>query len=178
VRGEYDLDTLARILLYIAKRFTGIIVFILVVLLVISISYDCSNIFITLNEGLNARADVVFGNKEITSLNKFFTPSFLSSDPMLVTNPYEEYVINDYDYRLKVVKWWAWPWSNTGKATIQEIVPKIRGELRDRDDDEEPTNPPKWQNGEKVIILKKSYGNWRIDNIVFKKSLDKFTNKK
>jgi hypothetical protein len=163
------LNILLRFLQYIAKKTIVIAIIICLVVLAAFIAYDCANIYIVLNEGMVNRASAILDDQETIVLNKFFTQGYLSVDPLLNNNSYEQFIIQDYNLQVRVKSLWAWPWDNHAKAVIEESIPDIKA--KPKDDEEGPKTPPPWQNGEKVVLLKKDAGQWKIDRIIFKKPL-------
>lgn len=71
--------------------------------------------------------------------------------------------------RVKVKQIWVWPWNDEAKVTIEEVIKDIKAVPKD--DGEENLSIPEWENGEKLIIMKKN-GRWRIDEVMLKKSID------
>jgi len=134
------------------------------------IAYDCANIYIVVTEGMAQRAAVALGREENIVLNKFFTRTYLSADPLLNNNEYERFIVQDYNFRLRVKWLWAWPWNDTAKIVIEESISRIVAKPRDKE--QEIKTPPPWQNGEKIVLLQKSGGQWKINRIIFKKPLE------
>lgn len=171
-----------KLLTYFTKRLTTITLIIIILFMITFIAYDCANIYVILEEGMDMRAETVLTGEEAPLLDKFFTQSFIGSDKLLNSDMYEDFIISEYDYKIKVKKVWAWPWSRRAKATIQEIVFDISGEfspqedVEDTDDEEEtPSVPiPEWENGEKIVELRKMNHRWIIDKVTMERSLEKF----
>ncbi|MBM7582245.1 hypothetical protein JOD02_001102 [Caldicoprobacter guelmensis] len=118
---------------------------------------------------MTQRAAAILEEQKNVSLNKFFTSSYLSSDPLLNNNQYENFIIQDYNLRLRIKWLWAWPWNDSARVVVEEEIPKIVA--KPKSDDQEVKIPPPWQNGEKVILLQKRAGLWKIDGIIFKAPL-------
>lgn len=160
------MDTFIKLLLYFVKKLTALVIIVTLVVLAAFIAYDCANIFIILNEGMVHRASVILQKEEPADLQKFFTSSYLSADPALSSNVYEGYAIQDYDLQIKIKWLWAWPWNDYARATIEEVIPRI--EVASSQEDGEVATPHPWNNGEKLVMLKKNKGRWKIDRIIFK----------
>jgi len=185
------LETGTKLLTYITRRLITVFLIIIILLMSTFIAYDCANIYVILEEGMSMRAESVLTDNEVSSLEHFFTQHFLSTDELLQNNKYGEYIITDYDYKIKIKKVWAWPWSTRANATIQEIVSDISGDMRitedeldeldaedELDENENANNGessvPEWENGEKLVRLKKVNGRWLIDEVILERPLEKF----
>lgn len=163
------MSVMLKFMQYIVKKFIIIAILIWLIVLVSFTAYDCANIYIVVTEGMTQRAVAILEGQENVSLNKFFTSSYLSSDPLLNNNQYENFIIQDYNLRLRIKWLWAWPWNDSARVVVEEEIPKIVA--KPRSEDQEVKTPPPWQNGEKVILLQKRAGLWKIDGIIFKTPL-------
>jgi hypothetical protein len=157
------LNTLLRLLYYILTRLTALAVIIILIILAAFIGFDWANINVIVNEGLTERAEVVLTDQEPTELNKFYTQEYLDRDPLLSINPYENFIINDYDHRIKIKKLWVWPWQNETRVIVEEVITGIDGSTKNEDSDEKTV--PTWENGEKILVMEKD-GRWRISNVI------------
>lgn len=164
-----------RILVYLTKKITIFVVVGLFLMLVTFTAYDCANVYMVLNEGLGERASVILNNEEADPLNNFFTQGFIRFDTILENNPYEGYIIQDYDHHVKIKWLWVWPWRTSTRVTIAETTPTIIGrriESSEQNGEEGlKKTPPSWENGEKQVFMKKINGQWKIDRIVMKKPI-------
>lgn len=163
------MNIMLKFMQYLAKKLIAIAILIWLAVLVTFTAYDCANIYIVVTEGMAQRASAVLDGRENVVLNKFFTSSYLNSDPLLNNNQYEDFIIQDYNYKLHIKWLWAWPWSDSARVVIEEEIPKIVA--KPRSEDQEIKTPPSWQNGEKIILLQKRAGLWKIDGVIFKKPL-------
>ena len=157
------MNTLLRLLYYILTRLTALAVIIILIILAAFIGFDWANINVIVNEGLTERAEVVLTDQEPTELNKFYTQEYLDRDPLLSINPYENFIINDYDHRIKIKKLWVWPWQNETRVIVEEVITGIDGSTKNEDSDEKTV--PTWENGEKILVMEKD-GRWRISNVI------------
>ena len=66
--------------------------------------YDYANIYVSVNEGIARRAEVVLKEGDYTSLSKFYTQGYLEKDSLLSNNPFKSFVVVNYDMRIKVKK--------------------------------------------------------------------------
>lgn len=167
------MGTGTKLLTYFTKRLTTILLVVIILFMATFIAYDCANIYVILEEGMEMRADAVLTGEEMPLLDKFFTQNFINSDHLLNSGAYEDYMIVEYDYKIKMKKVWAWPWSRKAEATIQEVVSDISGELKDKENTSEALIP-KWENGEKTVKLKKVSRRWTIDEVIMERPLEKF----
>lgn len=159
-----------KLVQYLIKRVMALVVLVLLAVLVTFTAYDCANIYIVVTEGLTQRVDAVMNNHENVSLNKFFSTAFLNSDPVLNNNAYSDFIIQDYRLQLSVKKLWVWPWENSTRVVVEEVVSNIAATPIEKDQSEK--TPPSWQNGEKIILLERKSGLWKISGIIFKKPME------
>ncbi len=167
--GCWFLNIMLKFMQYLAKKLIAIAILIWLAILVTFTAYDWANIYIVVTEGMTQRATAVLDGQENIVLNKFFTSSYLNSDPLLNNNQYEDFIIQDYNLKLRIKWLWVWPWSDSARVVIEEEIPKIVA--KPRSENQEIKTPPSWQNGEKIILLQKRAGLWKIDGIIFKKPL-------
>ena len=152
-----------RFMLYSIRQLTAIVVIIVLIMFAAFMGYDYANIYVSVNEGITQRAEVVLKEGDYTNLSKFYTQEYLELDSLLSNNPYRPFIVTNYDMRVKVKKISVWPWNNVAKVTIEEVVKGINA--APKDSDEENLTIPEWENGEKLIIMEKS-GRWRIKDII------------
>lgn len=164
------MDIVLKFVQYLTKRVVVVLILMLLTVVVTFTAYDCANVYIVVTEGLTQRVNAVMNNYENISLNKFFSSSFLNSDPLLNNNEYKNFIVQNYKFQLRVKKLWVWPWENSTRVVVEEIVSDIKA--LPIEDDQSLKTPPRWQNGEKVILLEKKAGLWKIEKIIFKKSLE------
>jgi len=164
------LNTLLRFVQYLAKRVIILAIIISLAVLAAFIAYDCANIYIVITEGMTLRATAILEGQENIVLNKFFTQSYLNADPLMNNNVYEDFIIQDYNIKMRVKWLWAWPWEDKVKVVIEESIPKIVG--KPKDDEQAAKTPPAWQNGEKIVLLEKIDSYWKIAGVIFKSYLD------
>jgi len=150
-------------MLYSIRQLTAIVVIIVLIMFAAFMGYDYANIYVSVNEGITQRAEVVLKEGDYTNLSKFYTQEYLELDSLLSNNPYRPFIVTNYDMRVKVKKISVWPWNNVAKVTIEEVVKGINA--APKDSDEENLTIPEWENGEKLIIMEKS-GRWRIKDII------------
>lgn len=156
-------------MLYLVKRLTVIVAIAVLIMLATFMGYDYANIYVTVNEGIAQRAQVILQEGDYTTLGKFYTQEYLEKDSLLSNNPYKSYIVTDYDLRVKVKQIWVWPWNDEAKVTIEEMIKDIKAVPKD--DGEENLSVSEWESGEKLIIMKKN-GRWRIDDVILKKTID------
>lgn len=152
-----------RFVLYFIRKLTAIVVIIVLIMFAAFMGYDYANIYVSVNEGIARRAEVVLKEGDYTSLSKFYTQGYLEKDSLLSNNPFKSFVVVNYDMRIKVKKISVWPWNDVAKVTIEEVVKDINAVPKDSE--EEDLTIPQWENAEKLITMKKN-GRWRIDDMV------------
>jgi len=189
-----------RLLSYMVRKLSALVAIALLVVLGTFIAYDMANIYVVVNDGMSQRASIILDEKDPSELNKYFTLKYLNSDSLFYSEKYKDYIIQDFDYKLVVKRLWVWPWQSRTRMLVEEYIPEdswkfsITDELRETlmaeqfpegDDEQEADggeseqekpklkiDPPVWQNGEKILELRKVDGQWKIDRIVFVKPVD------
>ena len=158
-----------RFMLYSIRQLTAIVVIIVLIMFAAFMGYDYANIYISVNEGISQKAEVILKEGDYTTLSKFYTQEYLERDSLLSNNPYRSFIVTNYDIRVKVKKISVWPWNNVAKETIEEVVKGINA--APKDSEEESLTIPQWENGEKLVIMKKN-GRWRIDDIIITRPIE------
>lgn len=130
-----------------------------------------SFIRILVQSGLDMRASVLFGLSGPNELDKYFTISCLSEDPIWQDNPYMPYDVTSFDSELLIEKISSWPWQETAEVKVLHDVTRIDGYKRlSAQTPEELKNPdkipaPDWKGGEYKISLVKREQSWLIARI-------------
>ena len=145
-----------------------IVVIIVLVMFAAFMGYDYANIYVTVNEGISQRAQVILGEGDYTSLSKFYTQECLEKDSLIANNYYKSFIVTNYDLRVKVRKISVWPWDDEAKVIVEEVIKEINA--FPKDSGEGNVAIPRWENAEKQIILKKN-GRWRIDDVTSIKAI-------
>lgn len=97
-----------------------------------------ANIYVVVNDGLTQRAQTIIGRQDPSDLNRFFTLKYLNSDPLFNSDQYRDYLIQDFDYEVKIKKMWVWPWQTRTSVVVEEYIPEsswkftITDEMRER----------------------------------------------
>jgi hypothetical protein len=191
-----------RLLSYMVRKLSALVAIVLLVVLGAFIAYDMANIYVVVNDGMSQRASIILDEKDPSELNKYFTLKYLNSDPLFYSEKYRDYIIQDYDFKLVMKRLWVWPWQSHTRLLVEEYIPEdswkfsITDELREvlmeeqnqdseqgqeenggesgqKEKPELKIAPPVWQNGEKIIEMRKVDGQWKIDRIVFVRPLNK-----
>lgn len=177
VAGGRTVKYLRRFLWFITSRLFWITVLSGVLIVTFYLAMNVTNIYILLQDGLDARAGVVLVQKDPSELNKFFVRKFLEQDRLLQVgmsdkSVYAAYDIRGYEHSTKIESIWAWPWDSVGSAVITEDVPKIDGKVKSSQHDamvaargEEAVNPPKWQAARYKVTLVRDQGQWKISSM-------------
>ena len=168
---------LKRLLDFIASRM--LIITVVCALLIISfyLAMNTANIWVLIDDGLDARAGVVLMGEDASKLTSYFKPEFIAQDPVLQvglsdTSPYRDYEIRGYDHRVKMVSVWSWPWENVARAEVIESIPAIDGTIRSSkreaalaEGGEERLFPPAWTSSRYRVTLVRTAGKWLISNL-------------
>lgn len=141
------------------------------------LAMNTTNIWVLIDDGLDARAGVVLMGEDAADLSKYFRTEFLDQDPVLQVglsdaSPYKDYEIRGYDHRVQMVRVWAWPWESVARAEIVESIPAIDGAIRASRREaalaaggESRLSPPKWATSRYRVTLVRSAGQWKISNL-------------
>ena len=152
-----------RFVLYFIRKLTAAVVIIVLIMFAAFMGYDYANIYVNVKEGISQRAEVILKEGDYTILSKFYTQDYLEKDSMLSDNPYVSFIVTNYNTRVKIKKINVWPWNDVAKVVIEEVVKDINA--APKDSEEESLAIPQWENGEKLVVMKKN-GRWRIDRII------------
>ena len=162
---------LRRAMLFIATRLVIIVLCVSLLICAFYMAYSMGNAYILVTEGLEKRAEVCIYREGYTDLNKYFTVSFLNSDPVLAVSvseqsPYLPYTITGFEYELKVESLKAWPWNDVISCGITEYVTDITGTVKAAYSSNSGTTPPKWESGRYTVYLtKQTDGSWKISGL-------------
>jgi hypothetical protein len=157
---------------YIARSIWFITKIILVCVIVISlmvvgytVARDSANVYIITTDGMKVRAGVVLGTQDSTELYKYFTGTFVTSDDELNNSRYEEFLIRDFKYKLKIKSLWCNPWNGTADVVVIESIPDIDGEKPASAENEKPLPPPAWPRREFKLSFINLDDKWVIDSM-------------
>jgi hypothetical protein len=168
---------LRRFLWFITTRLFWVIVISGALIVSFYLAMNTANIYILLQDGLDARAGVVLVQKEPAELTKFFGSEFLHSDQLLRVgmsegSPYAHYDIRSYEHSLTLEWVWSWPWDQGARATVVEDVPRIDGKVKAARRDEviaargeDAVDPPRWQKARYNVTLARVNGQWKISGM-------------
>ena len=168
---------LRRFLSFIASRIFFLTVLSALLIMAFYLAMNTANIWVLLDDGLDARAGVVLMGEDEDILEKYFRTEFIAQDPVLQVgmgdaSPYQDYDIRGYDHRVRMVSVWSWPWENVARAEIVESIPAIDGTIRSSRREaalaaggEERLSPPKWTTSRYRATLVRSAGQWKISNL-------------
>lgn len=168
---------LKRFLNFIASRMFFLTVISALLIMSFYLAMNTANIWVLIDGGLDARAGVVLMGGDVTELEKYFRPEFLSQDPVLLvgtsdTSPYRDYEIRGYDHRVQMVSVWSWPWETVARAEVIESIPAIDGTILSSKRDaalaeggEERLSPPKWMTSRYRVTMVRTAGRWMISNL-------------
>jgi hypothetical protein len=132
------LNTGLKLMSYFVSKLTSIVIIILLVILAAFFAYDMANIYVVVNDGLSQRAETIINRQDPSDLNRFFTLKYLNSESLFYSDQYRDYLIQDYDYEMKIKKLWVWPWQSRTEIVVEEYIPEaswkfsITDEMRER----------------------------------------------
>ena len=163
---------LRRLLWFLASRMLVFTFCVSLVTLAFFMAFNTANIYVLIEDGMTARANMILKRESASSLDNYFRDEFLAEDDALqiglsADSPYLDYNITGYEHDVKVNWMWVWPWEDTATATIAETVSNIRG--RPVAEAQSLVNeglisaaPPSWQGGEYEVTMLRTGGRWRI----------------
>ena len=122
-----------------------------------------SNMYVIVTEGMELRADTVINNGSSSDLVQYFTEDFLNSDMALYAHPYENYLIDSFDYRYSIRSFSVLPWASTGSVGYEERIPTINGSAATEG---VPSSVPDWLPRNYVVTLVKVEGRWLISGLI------------
>ncbi len=166
-----------RFLEFIASRVA--IVTLVVALLVMSfyLAMNIANIYVMVDEGLDARAAVIMSGEGEEELSKYFRDEFLFQDAALqvglsAVSPYKDYEIRGYRHEIRLLSVWCWPWDTVARAEIEERIPAIDGTIRSSsraaalaEGGEARLSPPAWTPCRYRVTMVRTGGRWKISNL-------------
>lgn len=175
---------LKRFLNFIASRMFLLTVISALLIMSFYLAMNTANIWVLIDDGLDARAGVVLMGGDASELQKYFRAEFILQDPVLQvgtsdTSPYRDYEIRGYDHRVKMVSVWSWPWESVARAEVIESIPAIDGTIRASRREvalaaggEERLSPPKWTTCRYRVTLVRTAGRWKISNLQLLEQLE------
>lgn len=176
-KGAGALKYLRRFVWYLASRLLLICVVLGLMVVAFYYAMNMANIYVVLKDGMAYRAQVVMMEADESELSKYFMPSFLEQDQVLLAtkqgnSPYKDYNVRGIDHRLEMEWMWCWPWEDTARANIIERIPRIDGRAKGTTADAlvaaggaDALYPPDWQSASYRAVLVKENGQWRIRSL-------------
>ena len=116
---------------YFLRTFAAIVIVFAACVGITITALNISNIYIIATEGMNLREDKALRasleGKSLDELTEYFTVECIDADRPLYINPYKDYSITNFDYRLSVEGVYVLPWGKTGTIKLLERIPSITG---------------------------------------------------
>ncbi|MBQ7454848.1 MAG: hypothetical protein IJS53_00275 [Clostridia bacterium] len=154
---------LRKLVWFIASRL--FIVLLLLGILTVTFYYamNATNIYVIVKDGMARRAQVIMMDEPASSLDAYFSASWLERDELLRAaldgnGPYQNVQVTGFDHRITLQSVWCWPWDSIATATVIERIPAIDGRSVSG-------TVPAWQAARYTMVLSNESGNWRIRNI-------------
>lgn len=173
---------LRRFVWYLASRLLLICVVLGLMVVAFYYAMNMANIYVVLKDGMAYRAQVVMMEADESELTKYFMPSFLEQDQVLLAtkqgnSPYKDYNVRGIDHRLEMEWMWCWPWEDTARATVTERIPGIDGKMKSGVKDAAAAagvtdSVPRWQSTQYSVLLTRENGQWRIKNMSVARVID------
>jgi hypothetical protein len=156
--------------------FAKIAIAILVVISLMAVGYivarDVANVYIITTDGMKLRAGVALGTQDSSDLYKFFSGTSVADDDELKNGKYDEFVIRDFEYKLKVKSLWCNPWRKTAEVIVVESVVNIEGKSSSTAEEEEEVVIPEWPRREFKLSFINLDDKWLINEITVREYLD------
>lgn len=157
---------LIRLLWYILKYTVVAMLVIALFIVGFFVARDTTNVYVITTEGMELRASTILNVSDPNGLYKYFSSNYLAQDNALNTTIYDEFIIRDFKYKLKIETIWASPWEQKAYVQAIENLPEIDGEYPVKEDDETPKILPSWQRARYSIVLVNVEGSWLIDDVI------------
>ncbi len=136
------------------------------------VSRDIANVYIITTDGMKLRAGVALGTEDSGDLYKFFSGTFVANDAELSNGKYDNYVIRDFEYKIKLKSLWCNPWRKTAEVTFVENVKNISGVSSNTQEGDEEVEIPEWPRRELKISFINIEDKWLINDIVVREYLE------
>ena len=154
---------LRRLVWFIASRLFIILILIGILTVTFYYAMNATNIYVVIKDGMARRAQVIMMEEPVTSLDQYFTSSWIERDELLQSavngsGPYQNVRVTGFDHRISLSRVWSWPWEDSATATVTERIPSIDGRAVSG-------TVPAWQGGTYTMLLTRESGNWKIRNI-------------
>ncbi len=154
-----------RSLGFLAKKAVAVVLVISLMVVGYIIARDYANVYIITTDGMMMRAGVILGTEDSSQLFKFFSGTFVTSDDEFNNSRYNDYLIRDFEYNLKIKSLWCNPWNGTADVEVIESIPDIDGEKPTQNEDEKAVKPPDWQRRRFKLTFINTEGKWLINSI-------------
>ena len=165
---DKELKTLGYIIRsvwFVAKIVIAAVLVVALMIVGYIMARDFANVYIITTDGMKLRAGVIMGTEDSSDLYKFFSGTFVTNDSELSGTKYDEYLIRDFEYNLKVKSLWCKPWEKTAEVTVIESIPEIDGEKPAVTEGEEPVPPPEWPRRLFKLTFINQDDRWLINDI-------------
>ena len=158
---------------YFTRKWLIVMAVIIILLVIFVIAMQVMNGIVLTGEAMSARVNYVLApsQDDETTATQYFTQGYIDGRLKELKDVYEPYTVNNYVHTAKV-KWaFAWPWSVTMTARVEENVRNLSGELVSAEDviegadSELAETPPAWENGVYKVTMVKVDGKWKVSNI-------------
>ena len=168
-----------RLLWFLANRLMILLLLLAVITVVFYLSFNTTNIYILVKDGLYQRANVILraqdDTNEVNALRNFFRQEFLDGDDALriglsEQSPYRDYRIVTFDHNVSLDSIRSLPWETRAEVVVTERIPRMEGRvIADRAslvaDGTLTEYPPTWRGGQYRITLIRQAGRWRISRM-------------
>ena len=162
---------IVKLLQYIIRKIYIVVGVLVLCALVALFAFDNVYINITARDGMTERAECMLKKTDTYNMYYLFTNNYMYNKYESEAEPYDEYILSYYIHSLNVPLVFVWPWSTECRVTVSERIVDMSGEYLGYKDGIEKDATPDWTAGKYELVLKKTNGVWKIDNIELKEEL-------
>ncbi len=162
---------LRRMLFFIARKLVLFTLCAALMIYAFYLAYNLGNAYMLVSEGMQKRVDVCLTREDYAALNKYFSASFLSADPVLAAawteaSPYFFYNISSYEYDISVSRLRWHPRRGTVTCVVTERVTDISGRVKAEYASQAAPDIVPWKSTRYTVTLHKQSGSeWIITGL-------------
>lgn len=169
--GGVRMRYLRRLIWYFVSRLFVFLLILGILTVTFYFAYNATNIYVIVKDGMARRAQVIMMDEPVSSLDNYFSASWIPRDGFLQNalnnvDPYRDCTVTGFDHRISLSRMWCWPWEDTASAVITERIPAIDGKTSSAG------GVPDWPDARYSVILAREDGHWKIKNMTMMELLN------